>query len=189
MIGASALANAILGRLSYDSPLVLSELSVLFGPDEGARHTYIEKTRARTMAAAAESLVLVEGAERHAYGPKSYYYCKENNIPYADVPDDDTPPDYDDAHDQGDSGMDNETGDMLDRNPRDSNTGDEISSQDFDEADEDMDKEMDNDIGGGTSGVPSISKHSLTFEVTIEWYPVNTPRAPGQEHVASAPVP
>lgn len=59
--GASALADAILGRLSYDSPLVLSELSVLFGSDEGARHTYIEKTRARTMVAAAESLVLVEG--------------------------------------------------------------------------------------------------------------------------------
>lgn len=59
--GASALANAILGRLSYGSPLVRSELSVFCGSDKGARHTYIEKTRARTMAAAVESLVLVEG--------------------------------------------------------------------------------------------------------------------------------
>lgn len=76
-----------MGRLPWDSPLVLADRNTLLGSDTTARESLINRVRAEMKDQIRKNIVLVERMERSAFLTKSFYYCKEHGI--TSVPADD----------------------------------------------------------------------------------------------------
>jgi hypothetical protein len=93
LTGLGALSDALVGRRRWDDPAVLRERDIVLGSDRKAANQFIVDWRKRALRLVVENMRDIMTAEQRAYDTRSYFYCKANGIPLADLIDDDPPPD------------------------------------------------------------------------------------------------
>lgn len=69
-----AVSDALVCRLPWNSPRVERDRDILLGADRPAAHAYIREWRVRAVAAAQETMQLVQRKEMDLFGTKSYFY-------------------------------------------------------------------------------------------------------------------
>ncbi|KAI9767399.1 MAG: hypothetical protein M1835_007046 [Candelina submexicana] len=97
--GLSALSDALIGARRWDSLEVMQERAFVLGSNREAARKFIKDWRRKALIAAVNNFRLVKKAEMAAFGTKSYFYRRDNNL--TTNVDDDSPTQMDREEDDG----------------------------------------------------------------------------------------
>ena len=86
----SAIGEALIGKRSYESPTVIAELQILFGSNKATSDDWIRHNRQAIKKNIKTAYDIVKSTEMKAFGEKSYWFRKMNNMSPASDDDDES---------------------------------------------------------------------------------------------------